>query len=124
MIWILHSRRLINKINHIHQKALRIVYSDYKSSFNKLLDTNSSFAIHKKKYPESSDCKHLHGLSICCLSPTILGEAFKVNETILYNLRIRNELYPRNPKRVRYGTKTIFLTFKNLGLDTTKYKRF
>ena len=46
--------------------------------------------------------KYLHGLS-----PTILNDVFKVNETIPYDLRMRNELYARNPKTVRYGTETI-----------------
>ena len=33
LIWILRSRTLKNKINHIHERALRTVYSDYNSSF-------------------------------------------------------------------------------------------
>ena len=52
--------------------------------------------------------KYLKGLP-----PTILGEVFKINETILHDLRMRNELYARNPKTVRYGTETIsFLSAK------------
>ena len=30
LIWMLHSRTLNNKINRIHDRALRTVYSDYK----------------------------------------------------------------------------------------------
>ena len=41
------------------------------------------------------------------LSPTTLGEFFKVNKTITYDLRISNELYARNPMTVKYGTKTL-----------------
>ena len=37
----------------------------------------------------------------------IIGEVFKVNKIILYNLRMCNELYARNAKTVRYGTETI-----------------
>ena len=104
LIWMLLSRTLNNKTNRIHEKALRIVYSDDKSSFNELLDTDSSFTIHQKNAQSLAIeiYKYLHGLS-----PTILGEGFKVNETLLYNLRMRDELYVRNPKTVRYGTKTI-----------------
>ena len=57
----------------------------------------------------------LHGLS-----PAILSEVFKVNETIPYDLRMRNKLYARNPKSVRYGT---VLFSKNLVFDTTRYKK-
>ena len=39
LIWMLHSRTLNNKINRIYERALRTVYSDYNSSFNKLLDS-------------------------------------------------------------------------------------
>ena len=34
LIWMLHSRILNYKINRLHERALRTVYSDYKSSFN------------------------------------------------------------------------------------------
>ena len=31
LIWMFHSRTLHNKINRLHERALRIVYSDYES---------------------------------------------------------------------------------------------
>ena len=37
LIWMFHSRRLNKKINNVHEKALRIVYSNYKSTFQELL---------------------------------------------------------------------------------------
>ena len=33
LIWMIHNRGLNNKINHIHERALRIVYDDYSSNF-------------------------------------------------------------------------------------------
>ena len=104
LIWMLHSRALNNKINRIHERALRTVYSDYNSSFNELLDKDGSFTIHQRNVQSLAIeiYKYLHGLS-----PAILNEVFKVNETIPYDLRMRNELYARNPKTVRYGTETI-----------------
>ena len=39
--------------------------------------------------------------------PTVLDEIFTVKETIPYDLRMRNELYPTNPKTVMYGTETM-----------------
>ena len=47
--------------------------------------------------------KYLHGLS-----PTISNDVSKVNETIPYDLRMRNELYVRNPKIVIWGTEATF----------------
>ena len=92
LIWIVRSRALKNKINHIHERALRTVYSDYNPSFYELLD---------------KDDKYLHGLS-----PAILSDVFKVNKTTPYDLRMRNELYARNPKIVIYGTETTFFYHK------------
>ena len=33
LMWMLRCRTLNNKINHIHERALRVVHSDYNSSF-------------------------------------------------------------------------------------------
>ena len=38
LVWMFHSRSLNNRINHIHERALRIVYKDYYSSFEELLE--------------------------------------------------------------------------------------
>ena len=56
---------------------------------------------------------YLRGLSL-----TILGEVFKVTKTIPCDLKMRNELHARNPKRVRYDTETtyIFLVSKTFEL--------
>ena len=105
LIWMLHSRTLNNKINRIHERALRTVYSDYNSSFKELLDKDDSFTIHQRNVQNLAIeiYKYLHGLS-----PAILSEVFKVNETTPYDLRMCNELYARNPKIVICGTETTF----------------
>ena len=43
-----HSRYLNNKINKIHERALRIAYKDYESSFNSLLERDTSVTIHTR----------------------------------------------------------------------------
>ena len=37
LVWMLHSRRLNNRIDHIHERALKTIYQDYNSSFKELL---------------------------------------------------------------------------------------
>ena len=106
LIWMLRSRALKNKINHIHERALRTVYSVYNSSFYKLLDKDDTFKIHQKNVQNLAIeiYKYLHGLS-----PAIVSDVFKVNETLPFNLRMRNELYARSPKIVVIcGTETTF----------------
>ena len=48
LIWMFHSRTMNGKIDRIHERALRLVYSDYVSSFDKLLKKARSFSIHHK----------------------------------------------------------------------------
>ena len=40
-----HFICLNNKINDVHDKALRIVYSDYKSTFLEPLEKDASFSV-------------------------------------------------------------------------------
>ena len=101
---MLHSRTLNNKINRLHERALRIVYSDYKSLFNTLLEKDGSFSTHHRNIQSLAIkiYKFLHGLF-----PAIMGDTIKLNRPPTYNLRTHQELYSRNPKTVRYGTETI-----------------
>ena len=48
VIWMFHSRKLNNWINHIHERALRLVHKDYTCSFDELLLKSNSFRIHHR----------------------------------------------------------------------------
>ena len=48
LIWIFDSRRVNNKINHLHERSLRIVYKDNYSSYVDLLAKDKSFTIHQR----------------------------------------------------------------------------
>ena len=41
-----HSRHTNNKINRLHERALRTVYNNYESTFEQLLINDKSFCIH------------------------------------------------------------------------------
>ena len=43
-----HSRITNSKINHIHERELRIVYKDNNSSFQELLRKDKSFCVHHR----------------------------------------------------------------------------
>ena len=113
---MLHSRTLNNKTNRLHERALRIVYSDYKSSFNTLLEKDGSFSIQhgNMQSMKYEIYKILHGLSLA-----LMGDIINLNKPPTYNLRTRQELYSRNPKTVTYGTETISF----LGNSSSKYKK-
>ena len=48
LVWMFHSRAINNRINRIHERALRIVYNDIFSSFDQLLLKDKSFTIHER----------------------------------------------------------------------------
>ena len=117
-----HCRRLNNKINNVHKKALRIVSSDYESTFQELLDKDASFSVHHRNIQTLAIeiCKHIYGLS-----PAIMGEVFKINRTLPYNLRINNDFSNRVPKTVKYGTKALpYLAPKIWALFPEKIKEY
>ena len=47
LVSMFHSRS-INKINRLHERVLRIVYNDFKSSFKNLLEKDRIVSIHAK----------------------------------------------------------------------------
>ena len=71
LVWMCHSRSL--KINLIQERALRIVYKDYKSSFKELLQQDKSITIHQRnlQYLAIEIYKVRMGLS-----PKIINEIF------------------------------------------------
>ena len=48
LIWMFCSRKMNRKINHIHERALRLVYEDYVTSFEDLLVKDKTVSIHHR----------------------------------------------------------------------------
>ena len=65
LVWMFHSRRLNNRIDHIHERALKIIYQDYNSSFKELLRKDKT-KINKNVLVECQKQK-----SICILKDLI-----------------------------------------------------
>ena len=43
-----HSRTLKNKIDRLHEKELKIVYSDFRANFYELLEKDGLFSMHHR----------------------------------------------------------------------------
>ena len=54
LIWMFCSRKLNRKINFIHERALRLVFDDYTSTFEQLLRKDNSVIIHHRNIQQSS----------------------------------------------------------------------
>ena len=48
LLWMFCSRKMNRKINHIHERGLRLVYNDYCSTFEELLLKDKTICIHHR----------------------------------------------------------------------------
>ena len=48
LVWMFDSRKINNRINSLHKRALRVVYRDYKATFSELLSKDKSVTIHQR----------------------------------------------------------------------------
>ena len=103
LIWMYHSRTLNNKINKLHERALRLVYKNNTSSFEELLAMDNSYTVHHRNvqklaiemYKVQND-----------LSPSFMRFIFPASANH-YNLRNESAFKTNNIRTVRYGSETI-----------------
>ena len=103
LIWMFHSRALNNKINSIHERALRITYNDRTETFEGLLNKDNSVSIHHRNlqvlvtelYKVKSN-----------MAPEILNQIFQ-NRTSPYNLRTNSSFAVRPVYSVYHGTESL-----------------
>ena len=83
LIWIFHSGTLNNRINRLHERALRLVYMENRLAFDDLLRKDNSFHIHHRNLQllarEMYTAKNN-------LSPALIKQLFPDRE-IPHNLR-------------------------------------
>ena len=48
LAWMFHSRQLRHKIDRIQERALRVTYQDYESSFEVLMEKDRSITVHQR----------------------------------------------------------------------------
>ena len=103
LIWMFHSRRLNNKINSIHERALRITYQDHISTFQELLNKDNSVSIHHRNLQALAT----EMFKICRgWSPDILIEIF-VPKISLYNLSRNNTFERHQVHSIYLGTESL-----------------
>ena len=103
LIWMFHSRGLNNKINRIHERALRITYKNKSSTFQKLLEKDNSVSIHHRNAQKFAIeiYKFLHGFS-----PPILNDIF-VPVSCPYNFRRNGTLQRQRVNSIWHDTESI-----------------
>ena len=103
LIWMFYSRSLNNKINWIHERALRLVYQN-NLSFSELLDLDNFVTVHQKKLQVlvTEIYKVKNGIA-----PDIMNDIFELQNPS-YNLRSTcNQFRKENIKTVYYGIQSV-----------------
>ena len=99
-----HGRGLNNKINDIHERVLRIVHQDKKSSSETLLKRGKSTSIHVKNLQRLAT--ELFKVKNN-LFPDIMKKMLVFQENEIYNLRSGNRLARKNIQTTKYGIESV-----------------
>ena len=103
LVWMFHSRGLNNKINSLHERALRITYGDRSSSFEDLLKKDNSVSIHHRNIQALATEMFKVKNNI---APEIMKELFAPKMSS-YDLRNNNSFKRRRVKSVWHGTELV-----------------
>ena len=101
---MIYNRGLNNKINFMHERALRIVYDDYSSSFEDLLNKDKSVTIYQRNLQQLAVEFFKVKIGI---APIIMNEIYTIVENNAYNLRSGMYLSRVNVHSTQYGTASI-----------------
>ena len=102
LVWMFHDRKSYNKVNKIHERALRIIHKDSTSNFEGLLIKSNSVSVHQR---------NLQLLlieiyrTINNLNPSFMAEAFFTN-VVPYNFLHCTNLLPKARTKM-YGIDTV-----------------
>ena len=103
LIWTYCSRQSNHLINRLQERALRITYNDYDSSFPELLEMSNESTVHIRniKVLMTEIYKFLNDLS-----PPIMSDIFEKHEDH-YSLRNPRSLASKRKMTTIYGIDTI-----------------
>ena len=97
------NRTLNNKINRVHERALRIVYRDKTSNITELLQKDNAVTVHQRNLQVLATEIYKVKMGF---APQLVKEHFSPN-THTYNLRSTYEFKLENVKTVHYGTESL-----------------
>ena len=103
LVWMCHNRRLNSKINRVHERCLRIMYNDNKSTFQELLSKDESVTIHQENIRKlvTEMYKVVNNLT-----PLIFSQLFNF-KSCEYDLRNSSNFCLPNVKSVFNGLESI-----------------
>ena len=103
LIWMMHNRTLNNKINKLHERALRIALADDISSYSDLLVKSESYTIHERNLQKLATLMYKVKNN---LSPKIVSNIFS-KFSAPYVFRNEKAWETGSVRTTLYGTETI-----------------
>ena len=120
LIWMCHSHIINKKINRLHERCLRIIYCDKQSSFEELLEKNSSVSIHQRNIQILAIEMYKVSKS---MTPPQIAELFTARNEHPYNLRYNPKCLQPFVNSVCCRTESIsYLRPKIWGMFPDTYK--
>ena len=104
LIWMCCNRSLNNKIDRLHERSLRIVYSDKTSDFSELLQKDGSVSIDYQNIQQLAIEMFKVSKGLC---PEIVKELFQFRYDIPYFFRQRSQFHIPPVRTVFIGTESI-----------------
>ena len=104
LIWMFHSRIMNININRIHERDLKLVYSDELIYSDELWWITQEWILLNLRQ-EDPNVSYWNTPVFSWSFSKIMKNIFQVNTNNPYSVRSRNELYCRNPKTVKHGTE-------------------
>ena len=103
LIWMFHCRNLNNKINWIHERALRLVYQN-NLSFSGLLNLGNFITVYQKNLQVLvTEIYKVRNR----IAPEIMKDIFEL-QNLSYNLRLPcNQFSRENIKTIHYGLQSV-----------------
>ena len=115
LIWMLHSRNNNNKIKHLHETCLRLIYNDKQSSYKELLIKDGTVSIHHRKIQTlATEMFKVRN----DMSPEIICDIFTPRINNHYDLRHINHFETPFGRTVYNGTESV----SHLGPKICEYK--
>ena len=103
LVWMFHTKRMNNRLNQLHERALKLAYNDHMSTFESLLQRDNSVTIHSRNLQllATKMYKLRNGLA-----PKIMEDLFPLRE-INYNIRGCNVFKSSHANTVYFGKETL-----------------
>ena len=120
LVWMNYNRKINNRINRIHERALRVVYNNDNATFPQLLEKDNAVKIHDRNLQILATEMFKVKLG---MAPVTMNDVFCIRKND-YNTRKADEFQSHCVKTVHYGTETAsFLGPKLWSILANEYKR-